>query len=791
MNCAQALPAQSTTQHSRLEMSRPSTDRFSPAADQTQLPAFVLQKSGKRPHSILWHLALFGVGILVPVLVVAAIVAIHFASTEQARYRHDALLLARTIADDIDRELDSAIATAQSLALASALQRGDFAAFDAYAREIQKLHGNFIIVRDLAGQQLVNIRLPYGTELPLSTDPVLRRAAALAVETRRPVISDLFVGAVAKSLVLTVNVPVLRNGEPVYVINLTLTPERILAVMTKREIPADFIAVVLDGGYRIIARSIDHESSVGLLSNLAPRLAVADAATGAEGTWVGISREGTAVSAAHVRTQLANWRVSVSVPTAVLEAPLRRSLLFIAGLGAIGLGASFVLALLLGRQLSRPMRELAVAAASLGRGELVAPSKGGVREIEQVSEILGTASHDLRRQATERSVAQSLLLQSEERVRRMTEEALQHSEDRFRLLVDSVKDYSILMLDPDGIVATWSKGAERIKGYSYDEIVNRHFSIFYSKEDVAQGKPKRALEIAATEGRFEDLGWRVRKDGTAFWAEVLITPIHDAGGRLTGFSKLTRDVTERKRYETALQEKNNELQAAVKELDAFSYSVSHDLRAPLRAIDGFSQILLKKYGSALAEEPREYLQLVRDNTVQMGHLVSDLLRFSQLGRQPLSKQPVATAAIIEQILSDARLQAEGRSVNVSVGEMPDLWGDPPLLKQVFANLIQNAFKYTRTRAQAVIEIGSSEIAGERVFFVRDNGAGFDMQYADKLFGVFQRLHRAEDFEGTGVGLAIVQRIIERHGGRVWAQAALDQGATFYFTMECAATSPPA
>ena len=226
---------------------------------------------------------------------------------------------------------------------------------------------------------------------------------------------------------------------------------------------------------------------------------------------------------------------------------------------------------------------------------------------------------------------------------------------------------------------------------------------------------------------------------------------------------------------------NVELTAAVNELEAFSYSVSHDLRAPLRAIDGFSQILLKQYGSTLAEEPCEYLQLVRDNTVQMGYLVDDLLKFSRLGRQPLIKQQVATGTIIEQVLCDARQQAKGRTVSVTVGEAPALWGDPSLLKQVFINLIQNAFKYTRTRPETVIEIGSSEIGGERVFFVRDNGAGFDMRYADKLFGVFQRLHRAEDFEGTGVGLAIVQRILHRHGGRVWAEAAVDQGATFYFT----------
>jgi two-component system, sensor histidine kinase and response regulator len=160
-----------------------------------------------------------------------------------------------------------------------------------------------------------------------------------------------------------------------------------------------------------------------------------------------------------------------------------------------------------------------------------------------------------------------------------------------------------------------------------------------------------------------------------------------------------------------------------------------------------------------------------------------LLAFSRLGRTPLSKRKVPTGTMVEQVLRDVRQQAEGRSVSVSVGHLPPIWGDAALLKQVFVNLIDNAFKYTRLRDDAAIEIGSRHTDGEQVFFVRDNGAGFDMQYADKLFGVFQRLHRAEEFEGTGVGLAIVQRIIQRHGGRIWAEAAIDKGATFYFTTE--------
>jgi light-regulated signal transduction histidine kinase (bacteriophytochrome) len=272
-----------------------------------------------------------------------------------------------------------------------------------------------------------------------------------------------------------------------------------------------------------------------------------------------------------------------------------------------------------------------------------------------------------------------------------------------------------------------------------------------------------------------------RKDGTEFPVEVSLSPLETEEGTLV--TGAIRDITERKRHESMLQEKNIQLQAAVNELDAFSYSVSHDLRAPLRAIDGFSQILLKQCGSSLPEEAREYLRLVRDNTTRMGCLIDDLLAFARLGRQTLSRQRVATGAIIKQVLEEARQQAGGRSVSVSVGDTPPVWGDPAMLRQVFVNLIDNAFKYTRIRAQPVIDIGSQAVDGEQVFFVRDNGAGFDMQYADKLFGVFQRLHRAEDFEGTGVGLAIVRRVVERHGGRVWAEAEIERGATFYFTVE--------
>lgn len=224
----------------------------------------------------------------------------------------------------------------------------------------------------------------------------------------------------------------------------------------------------------------------------------------------------------------------------------------------------------------------------------------------------------------------------------------------------------------------------------------------------------------------------------------------------------------------------DELKAANKELDAFSYSVSHDLRTPLRAITGFANILVDQYASELSPKATHYLQRVQANTLQMGRLVDDLLQFSRMGRRALQTQHVKPQQIVEEALEELQAMQDGRQVDIEVGPLPPCKADPAMFKQVFVNLLSNALKYTEDREVAHIKVDSRVEEGKNVYFVADNGIGFDMRYADKLFGVFQRLHRAEDYEGTGVGLAIVQRIIQRHGGKIWAEAAPDQGATFYF-----------
>jgi PAS domain S-box-containing protein len=293
---------------------------------------------------------------------------------------------------------------------------------------------------------------------------------------------------------------------------------------------------------------------------------------------------------------------------------------------------------------------------------------------------------------------------------------------------------------------------------------------------------------AETEVRFRHF-----KTGEAIWMIYNAFVLRDSHGEPSGLATVSRNITERKHAEQQIKqlnldlerrvvERTGQLEAANKELEAFSYSVSHDLRAPLRAVNGFAQILLEDYGPQLPTEAQEHLQTVCDGARRMGTLIDDLLSFARLSRLPLAKRAVDTRQLVRETLDELNAEQPGREVELHVAELPMCEADPALLKQVWVNLLSNAYKYTGQREHAVIEVGATEEQGITVYFVRDNGTGFDMQYAGKLFGVFQRLHRQDEFAGTGVGLAIVQRIVTRHGGRIWAEAAVNRGATFCFTL---------
>jgi PAS domain S-box-containing protein len=376
-----------------------------------------------------------------------------------------------------------------------------------------------------------------------------------------------------------------------------------------------------------------------------------------------------------------------------------------------------------------------------------------------------------------------------EESRRQSEERNHLNEIRFRLLIDAVKDYAIISLDANGLVTSWNSGAQRLRGYSAEEIVGQHVRRLYLKEDIERGKLEEELRRAAAEGHVEEEGWRVRKDGSRFWAEVVTTALRDSRGELVGFVKIDKDITSRRASEEQIQKLNVELTKRVdelgsvnRELESFSYSVSHDLRAPLRHVDGFARILREEHSAKMTPETIRYLDRILTAATHMGQLIDDLLNLAKIGRLELRRERSQIAGLVKQAIAELPAEAKERNIEWWVEPLPELNCDARLLKLIFANLLSNAVKFTRKQENALIEVGSRVTDGQPTIFVRDNGVGFDMQYADKLFGVFQRLHRQEDFEGTGIGLATVRRIVRRHGGEIWVESQVNSGSTFFFTL---------
>ena len=380
--------------------------------------------------------------------------------------------------------------------------------------------------------------------------------------------------------------------------------------------------------------------------------------------------------------------------------------------------------------------------------------------------------------------------------RKRAEEAIRQSEEYFRLLVDSVKDYAILMLDPDGHVVSWNAGAERIKGYQAEEIIGKHFSHFYSPEDIHGGKPEHELKVAATEGRFEDAGWRVRKDGTRFWANVIITAIWNKAGTLRGFSKVTRDVTERKRAEEALhlahdqlemrvQERTAEILRKTRDLETLLYVTSHDLREPLRSIENFSRMVHDRYAKLLDDKGRDFLQRVVRGTQRMDQLMTDILTLSRVQRMELPAEEIESESIVREALRrlEDKMKETGATVQVAK-DLPRWQGNRTWATQGVYNLIANALKFTRNGEAPEVEIASYQPTVEDGpvvgIVVRDRGPGVAPEHAERIFQLFQRAVGRE-VEGTGAGLAIVRQVAERHGGRAWVHPREGGGSEFILT----------
>ena len=370
---------------------------------------------------------------------------------------------------------------------------------------------------------------------------------------------------------------------------------------------------------------------------------------------------------------------------------------------------------------------------------------------------------------------------------------LKASETNYRTLVQSANSV-ILRFDTGGNITFINEYAQKFFGFAEEEILGKNLIGTIVPEFASNGEnlASKINDLFINPKRYEvSENENTRKDGSRAWISWTNQPLYDDRGNLVEILSIGNDITRLKEVEMEIQNLNNELEERVydrtrqltevnKNLESFTYTVSHDLRAPLRAISGYSSILLEDLKD-IPEKDRKYLELLRQNSHDMGRLIDDLLNFSKLGMRSIEKEMVQPALIVKEILREVRADPSAKNVEFVVDDLPPCQADPILLKQVYANLISNALKFSRKKDHPVIEIGSMTKDGHLTFFVRDNGIGFDMRYAGKVFGVFQRLHNAQEYEGTGVGLAIVQRIIEIHGGHIWVESEVDRGTTFYFT----------
>jgi PAS domain S-box-containing protein len=338
------------------------------------------------------------------------------------------------------------------------------------------------------------------------------------------------------------------------------------------------------------------------------------------------------------------------------------------------------------------------------------------------------------------------------------------------------------------VITYWNRGAQELYNWTADEAIGKRSHEILGTVFPAPIEDIRAQLLRAE--RWEGELKRTKADGTVVIVASRWSLRSDDRKQPIAIMETSNDITERKHRDEEIRGLNQELagrsmelEATNKELEAFAYSVSHDLRAPLRHMVGYAELLQKKAGAALDDKSRRYMTMILDSAKRMGNLIDDLLAFSRIGRVETQKTSVNLEQLVREALSEVRPETNGRDIVWSIGKLPACYGDRSMLRLVLVNLLSNAIKFTRTRPRAEIEIGCAEGGeDEAVVFVRDNGAGFDMKYVHKLFGVFQRLHQSDEFEGTGIGLATVKRIIHRHGGNVRAEGAVDQGATFYFSV---------
>jgi PAS domain S-box-containing protein len=706
---------------------------------------------------------------VLPVMIFAGVMTYLSYQQQRENLAHAIIERARAISAALDREFLVSIQSLKVLAASTHLDKGQLSEFygdmkgalAAYSRAWQN-----ITLTDSSGQQLINLRRPFGSPLPRTGNP---EAIERVRQSMEAAIANLSPGPVTGAPGIVVHVPVLKDGRLKYVLNTVFYPAPLTDLLLQQKLPSGWIATIIDGNQIVAARTRDSEKFFG---KPASSMYVAEAKQYQQASRRGTTVDGLAVVATLHRSDFTGWTVEVAIPLSLLEAPMKRSLMILTAGGLLLFLTGIGLAFLFGSRISRPIAALSAAAAALGKGETPRLDASPIIEVNQTARAIEDA-------AASRERAQKDALKNYERfltVARATNDAVWDWDlaTNYVWWNEGVKAFFGYSMEEVKPTIAWRY--QRIHPEDRDKVVSGVHALIDSRKQFWSDE-YRCLCVDGSYAYVFDRGYVIRDDRG--------TPVRMIGAML--------DITERKRAENLLRSLNDELERKVAqrtqqletantELEAFSYSVSHDLRTPLRSIDGFSQVLLEDYSDKLDHEGKDYLQRVRTSTQRMAELIDDLLNLSRVSRGELRSEAVDLSALAKNIAAELQRSEPARQVEFQIAGGMVATGDRGLLKAALENLIGNAWKFTGKRAEAKIEFGVMGNNGNHAYFVRDNGAGFDAADGAKLFGAFQRLHDADEFPGTGIGLATVQRIIHRHRGKIWAEGKPDEGATFYFTL---------
>ncbi|MBC7861357.1 MAG: PAS domain S-box protein [Bacteroidia bacterium] len=377
--------------------------------------------------------------------------------------------------------------------------------------------------------------------------------------------------------------------------------------------------------------------------------------------------------------------------------------------------------------------------------------------------------------------AQTEGMQTLFKIQTQTDVDLKESEKMYHLLVNEVVDYSIIILDVHGMIVSWNKGAEKINGYKEEEIKAKHFSVFYTEKEISAGKPVKVLEEVAKHGKYTYSDWRIRKDKSLFWADIVISELKDEKGKLKGFVKITRDLSEQQKANEEISLKTEELKRSNKELEQFAYIASHDLQEPLRVVTSYVQLLAERYNDTLDEEANKFVKYAIEGTTRMQGLINSLLEYSRINRNKKFEM-VNVEELLDETVKDLAVAIKEKNVKLKYEKMPVIYADRVLMGQLFFNLISNAIKFSGDKLPEVI-ISAKTTKNEFRFSVKDNGIGIKEEYFEKVFVIFQRLHTREKYPGTGIGLAICKKIVEQHEGKIWVESEPGKGSDFHFTIK--------